>query len=446
MGHAALFPIRIDEPAGTPGDSARLSAELRLFRWTADCIQDGVVITAPSAESDLPLVFYANPAFRALSGLTPSDWSPQGIDAAESPHLPPRDDPLLRSLKESHQSDGVFSTDVVVCEENGCRAVLRLRSEPVCDPSGQVTHRIAVVRDITGQADLEEVGRRNERLACVGLLAAGIAHEINNPTGSALLAAETALAIMDSPNAGPEVAACLQNIVTSMDRCGRIVRTLLRYSREEPSEKQACSISDVAKQALELARPYAERHGAELRLELDLEAPLAPMNPLEIELVLVNLVRNAVEAGVGKGDRSNLCEAPAGPFRQIGPVPLSHVVITIRTQRTDEGVRVAVSDTGCGMTKEQLAHALDPLYTTRRQVGGSGLGMSIAYGIVQGHEGRMEVRSQPGMGTTVTIDLPVAAEKGTGPICRNGLEGASHKLDLSPFPPQPGEQRRWPES
>jgi two-component system NtrC family sensor kinase len=234
-------------------------------------------------------------------------------------------------------------------------------------------------------ADVQEMLRRNERLACIGLLAAGIAHEINNPAGSALLAAETALAIMDSPDSRSQVAACLRNIVTSMDRCGRIVRTLLRYSREEPSEKQACSLNDVAQQALELALPYAEQHGAELRLELDADVPLAPMNPLEIELVLVNLVRNAVEAGYGAA------------------------VITIRTRRTEEGVRVEVSDSGCGMDQDQLAHVFDPLYTTRRQYGGSGLGMSIAYGIIQGHEGRMEVQSMSGKGTTVTIDLPVPA-------------------------------------
>jgi two-component system, NtrC family, sensor kinase len=241
-------------------------------------------------------------------------------------------------------------------------------------------------------AEVQDMLRRNERLACIGLLAAGIAHEINNPAGSALLAAETALAIMDSPDSRPQVAACLRNIVTSMDRCGRIVRTLLRYSREEPSEKQACSINDVAKQALELARPYAERHGAELRLELDADLPLAPMNPLEVELVLVNLVRNAVEAKMEKEETGN-----------------EQAVVSIHTTRIEEGVRVVVGDNGCGMDQEQLAHVFDPFYTTRRQYGGSGLGMSIAHGIIQGHEGRMQVQSMQGMGTTVTIDLPTAA-------------------------------------
>ena len=170
-----------------------------------------------------------------------------------------------------------------------------------------------------------------------------------------------------------------------MDRCGRIVRTLLRYTRQEPTEKQACNINDVAEQSVELARPYGESHGAELRLDLDPAVPLVPMNPLEIELVLVNVIRNAVEAGGGS------------------------VVIAIRTLRTEGGVRVEVRDNGRGMNDEQLAHVFDPLYTTRRQAGGSGLGMSIALGIVQGHEGHMEVRSQPGKGTTVTIDLPLPA-------------------------------------
>ena len=248
-------------------------------------------------------------------------------------------------------------------------------------PGGQ---GVGVSGDARPQTGFEPVLRHNERLACIGLLAAGIAHEINNPVGSALLAAETALAIKDSPGAGEQLAACLRNIITSMDRCSRIVRTLMRYSRDEPLERQACNINDVAEQALDVARPYAELHKAKLILELDPEVPLAPMNPLEIELVLVNLLRNAAEAGK------------------------SDVVASIRTGRTDHGVHVAVSDNGCGMNEEQLAHVFDPLYTTRRQAGGSGLGMSIAYGIIRGHGGRMEVQSQPGKGTTVTIDLPPA--------------------------------------
>lgn len=258
---------------------------------------------------------------------------------------------------------------------------IRIHQYPGQAGNATIATETAAVAD---QVGIAAAARHNERLACVGLLAAGIAHEINNPLGSAMLAAETALAIKDSPAAAEQLAACLRNIVTSVDRCGRIVRTLLRYSREEPLERQACSINDVAEQSLDLARPYAERHCATLRMELDPDVPLALMNPLEIELVLVNLLRNAIEAGTGSE------------------------TIAVRTERTKEGVRVAVSDNGCGMTDEQLAHVFDPLYTTRRHIGGSGLGMSIAYGIIQGHQGTMGVESRPGHGTTVTIELPLA--------------------------------------
>ena len=340
-------------------------------------------------------MLYTNLAFTRLCGLPPNDFAEPLTGAAPSCAPPSPDDPVWKTVWKATTTKAFFGATVVVKKTNCGEVVLRLRSVPLRDPSGQITHPAAIFRDISQQAALEYVARRNERLACVGLLAAGIAHEINNPTGAALLAAETALAIMDSPQAGPQVAACLQNIVTSMDRCGQIVRTLLRYSRDEPSEKQACCINDVAKQALDLARPYVERRTAELRLDLDPEVPLAPMNPLEIELVVVNLIRNAVEAGDGK------------------------VLVTIRTQRTAAGVRLVVGDSGCGMTQEQLAHVFDPLYTTRRQLGGSGLGMSIAYGIIKGHDGLMEVQSKPGMGTSVTIDLPVTPheEKTTASTC-----------------------------
>ena len=319
-----------------------------------------------------------------MAGCTSSDTA-AGHVIPPSDGCLPDDDQLWISLKKSHLCDGVYSDEICCQGKGGSPTLLHLHSEPVHDESRRITHRIAVFRDNTERANIEALVRRNERLAYIGLLAAGIAHEINNPAGAALLAAETALAIKDLPGAGDRLTACLQNIVTSMDRCGRIVRTLLRYTRQEPTEKQACSVNDVVEQALDLARPYGSAHGANLRLDLDPAIPLVSMNPLEIELVLVNLIRNAIEAGGG------------------------NVEVSVGTSQTEWGVRVVVRDSGCGMSEEQLTHAFDPLYTTRRHLGGSGLGMSIAYDIVQEHKGHMEVQSREGKGTSVTIDLPAAS-------------------------------------
>ncbi len=343
-----------------------------------------MAITAHPPEGGTPRVVLANAAFHAMAGCASGDAAAGYIIPPSDGYLSD-DNPLWISLKKSHLCDGVYSDEIGCPGKGGSPTLLHLHSEPVHDESRRITHRVAVFRDNTERANIEDLIRRNERLACVGLLAAGIAHEINNPAGAALLAAETALAIKDLPDAGDRLTACLQNIVTSMDRCGRIVRTLLRYTRHEPTEKQACSVNDVVEQAMDLARPYGSAHGANLRLDLDPAIPLVSMNPLEIELVLVNLIRNAIEAGCGS------------------------VEITVGTMPTEGGVRVVVHDSGCGISEEQLAHVFDPLYTTRRHLGGSGLGMSIALGIVQEHEGQLEVQSREGEGTTVIIDLPATS-------------------------------------
>ena len=383
MGHAALSSWRTDDANGGTASYERARSELAALRHAIACLPDGMVITAHCSEAEPPRVVFVNAAFHAMAGCGSGDAAAGYVIPGSDEYLPD-DNPLWISLKKSHQNDGVYSEEISYRGKSGPARLLHLHSEPIHDEAGRMTHRIAVFRDDTERANIETLIRRNERLACVGLLAAGIAHEINNPTGAALLAAETALAIKDLPDAGDRLTACLQNIVTSMDRCGRIVRTLLRYTRQEPTEKQSCSINDVVEQAMDLARPYGSAHGANLRLDLSPVLPLVPMNPLEIELVLVNLVRNAIEAGSGG------------------------VEVSVGTSQTEWGVRVVVCDSGCGMNEEQLAHVFDPLYTTRRHLGGSGLGMSIAHDIVQEHEGHMEVQSREGKGTTVIIDLPAA--------------------------------------
>jgi two-component system, NtrC family, sensor kinase len=237
----------------------------------------------------------------------------------------------------------------------------------------------------------DEAIQRSERLAGIGMLTAGIAHEINNPIGSARLAAETALAVKDLPGAKEQLTACLKNVVASMDRCGRIVRTLLRFCRDEPPEKVSCNLNDIAKRAAKATRFYAEQQKLAIRLECDPEVPPALANPLEIELVLENLLRNALAAG-GRGG------------------------VLLRTGRTDGAVRASVCDNGRGMSRRQLEHAFDPLYTTRVASGGCGLGLSIARRIIQRHQGRITLSSREGKGTLVTIDLPAAVRREGNPI------------------------------
>ena len=183
--------------AGRPG----LPPKWAFFTAPWKAFQDPVAITALAPNGQTPRIIYANPAFLDLS------HSADNVEQASSllhpaagwkqlqPAPPGDEDPLGKSLNESHRHEDAYSAEVACVGRDGTRKVLRLRSEPVRDGSGAVTHRIAVFRDATAESNLEEALRRNERLACIGLLGAGIAHEINNPAGSALVAAETALSL-----------------------------------------------------------------------------------------------------------------------------------------------------------------------------------------------------------------------------------------------------------
>jgi PAS domain S-box-containing protein len=245
---------------------------------------------------------------------------------------------------------------------------------------------IAVVRDITESKRIEEALQRSLRLASLGTLAAGIAHEINNPLAAALTAAETAQDVFGDPQAARVVRDCLENVVTSARRCAEIVRSVLKFARQEPHEKKPCRLSECLNNVTFFMREYMKKHDARVTIDTPTDPCPVRMNPLEIEQVIVNLLQNAALASAGPVD------------------------VRVSTHWRDGSVRIAVTDNGCGMADEQKARIFDPFYTTRPDAGGTGLGLSIAYGIVHDHGGSMEVDSAVGQGTTIWVELPLARD------------------------------------
>lgn len=258
----------------------------------------------------------------------------------------------------------------------------------IFDENGVLLELQSVGQDITEQKLTEGALRRAERLASIGTMAAGIAHEINNPIAAVLNAAEAAMRFKDDPDAKHLLERCLDNVVRSAHRCRLIVENVLKFSRQEPTERSLADINSVVRDSRVSALPYAERENATIDLQLADDLPPVWINELEIEQVLTNLIDNASRSA-------------EGPIRVI-----------VRTTRTKDGVRISVADDGPGMTVEQRQRAFDPFYSTRQRQGGTGLGLSIAHGIVEGHGGKIEIAGEPGEGTAVTVDLPIDAEDG----------------------------------
>lgn len=232
---------------------------------------------------------------------------------------------------------------------------------------------------------------RSERLASLGTLAAGIAHEVNNPINSISMTAETAqiaLARGDQARLPDD----LDVIVHEAERCRQIIGNVLDFVRDRRAEKQPTRLNVVILRALELGRKYAAQAGAEIDTDLGEDLPPVEVNQTEIEQVVINLVQNAVEAGDGQ------------------------VTVRLRTRRSRLGVRLDIEDDGPGIEPEYLERIFDPFFTTRRDRGGTGLGLSLAYDIVvEGHGGRIDVFSEPGHGTRFEIELPAARTGETDP-------------------------------
>ncbi|UCG17566.1 MAG: PhnD/SsuA/transferrin family substrate-binding protein [Phycisphaerales bacterium] len=232
--------------------------------------------------------------------------------------------------------------------------------------------------------------RHSERLASLGTLTAGIAHEINNPVGMIRLSAENALGLRDKPNGADLVDRALNKILGHAERCGQITRSMLQFARQEPTEKWPSTLNTAVGRAVEQVRADAVGRGIEFEVVLSSDLPDVLMNPIQVEQAFVNLIQNAVESS-GPGTR-----------------------ITVLTESTPDAVRGTVSDHGRGMTAEEQARVFDPFFTTRFREGGTGLGLSIVHGIIAEHGGTIRVNSESGRGTTITVELPSSSRREGG--------------------------------
>lgn len=340
---------------------------------------------------------YCNPATARQSGRPLSDFlGKTPLETGAPQEVAAMIDRDLRRVLESGKEEEV---EQVVPGPGGPRCLLT-RIIPEKGESGRLESLLVISRDVTEYKRMESALRRVERLAAMGVFATGVAHEINNPVGAATLAIETALSLPSGKGRSEKQQACMRNALAALERCAQIVRDLLRLSRGEPGPREWCQVCEILQRALTLNARYAENRGVRLALEAQ-PGPQAQLHPLEMELAVANLVRNAILAISGEG------------------------TVTVRLREQLSGVEIDVIDDGCGMTPDQQQAMFDPFFTTRQGAGGTGLGASIAHQIIQEHGGTIRVQTAPGQGTVVTIALPFA-----GGTC----QFAGHPIPEAPLP------------
>ncbi len=319
-------------------------------------------------------VLYVSPAYERIWGRPCAELYANPRGWLEAIH--PEDRARVESAWAMQQATGSFTEEYRILRPDGALRWIRDRGVPVRDANGRVTRMIGLAEDITEHRTALEALQRNERLAAIGTLAAGIAHEINNPIGGIRLAAEAARSSKDSAT----LDRALADIMREADRCGRIIDNVLTFAREATSEKRLADLNLVVRDVADRGRRLAEQRGVRLEVACQTALPPVRLNATEIEQALTNLVANACEARAQR--------------------------VVLSTAHRNGYVEVTVEDDGVGISRQDQRRIFEPFFTTRKGRGGSGLGLSITHGIVQDHAGTIDVESAEGMGTRMIIRLP----------------------------------------
>ncbi len=286
-------------------------------------------------------------------------------------------------------------------------AVMDLEGIALRDARGERIGAVLVVTDVTQQDVAAHQLQQTEKLAAIGTLAAGVAHEINNPVGVITARVETMLWDADDMGLPPAVQEDLRVIDKHAQRVAKIARGLLSFARRAPWETTWVDLNRLLEEALLLVERQFAKEG--ILLERALEPGLPPIRGSlnHLEQVMINFLNNAREAMAGGG----------------------RLAVSSRRGRREGWVEVRIADSGPGIPAEHLSHIFDPFFTTK--AAGTGLGLAVSYGIVQEHGGTIEVESAIGRGTTFVVALPVAGAAAR-PAARPTGEAA---------PPAPAEVR-----
>lgn len=267
---------------------------------------------------------------------------------------------------------------------DGRELVVNISISPLVTKDSQLAGTLLLIEDITARVRLEEQLRETDKLSSIGLLAAGVAHEVNTPlTG---ISSYTQMLLAQTPTTDSKFT-ILEKIKRQTLRASEIVNNLLNFSRTGNVEFGELDINKVLEDTIQLLEPQFRNTQISLERAYGEDLPSTIGNPSKLQQVFMNLLINARDAMPQGGQ------------------------LTILTQYREGSIMIEVADTGIGIAADNIAKIYDPFFTTKGVGQGTGLGLAVSYGIIQEHKGRIFVESKPGEGTCFHIKLPAVAPR-----------------------------------
>jgi PAS domain S-box-containing protein len=392
---------------------------------------DGAVLALRDPESGESIVELGNRRWETLKGLQlPREAEPEGAEPASGgkgqPDAASAPLQLTRGMTAVAQAPLIANRKVIgtiwigrsrPIGDHDIRMLTAIGEMAATAIQRQSLHEdLQIKLDALRQAQARLV--QSEKLAAIGQLAAGIAHELNNPLTSVVLYSQ----LVQQEKLGGAVQGNLEKVVSEALRAGKIVRGLLDFARQRPIHREKVQVNEALRNSLDLITYEIESADVEIALDLSPGLPTISADHYQLTQVFMNLIQNSIHAMHAVAGRRDLKIATiCGPSTYYVRGADSHTV-----------VRVSIRDTGPGIPKEILTRIFDPFFTTKPESGGTGLGLSICHGIVGEHGGNIWAESSVGEGTTFFVELPVAAEE---------EKPSAEREERAPVEPAAGQSR-----
>ncbi len=374
----------------------RLQQNNRLLIAALESAHDGIMIT------DLQgTILHVNQALEDMTGYTRQELIGQNPRLLKSgTHSPDLYAEMWRAILARSSWQGELTNR----RKDGSLIEVSLAVSPIVDTQGRLTHFVGIQRDITDRKQLERQLLQAQKMQSVGTLAGGVAHEFNN-----ILAGINGYAALGLREAEltESVRVFLRHIVNLSERAAGLTRQLLTFARKPALTRQPTTMADLVRATAELARRT-------LMIDINVAVEEPDDTPLVVEAdanqlqqALINLALNARDALDAENVSSaSLSATPPIEFRLKRAVLQWERPAFPQNIPAGDYVVLEVADQGCGMTPEVLGQALDPFFTTKEVGQGTGLGLPMVFGIVQGHQGHLAIETTPGRGTCVGLYLP----------------------------------------
>ena len=295
----------------------------------------------------------------------------------------------LKELRPIHErirkGESVQNFETVRKHKDGSLKDVVLTLSPIKGENQETNAIISITRDITDQKKLQKQLQQTEKLAGIGRLAAGIAHQLNTPLASIQLSAQMIEETIDNRETLHDV----KKIIRQTGYCKKIINKLLAFSKPSGAEKRTMHLTPLINNAEKLLEKVLKEKSVRITKILSTDADKVYVNKNQIEQIFFNIISNAVDA------------TPEG----------GQITITTATIEENKIISVKINDTGAGIEEKYLPVIFEPFFTTKKVGQGTGLGLSICYGLVEDNEGTIDVDSKVGAGTTFTIKFPLMVKQ-----------------------------------